>query len=41
MHTPKKFKQDDFIKLKELIVENPFAALVSYGGSGLEVNLLF
>ncbi len=40
MHIPNKFKQDDLDKLKEIIVEYPFATLVSYCESGLEANHL-
>lgn len=40
MHILKKFKQDDLNTLKNLMIQHPFATLVSYCDSGLEANHL-
>lgn len=40
MHIPKKFKQDDLDTLKKLIVEAPFASLITSSKTGLEANHL-
>ncbi|PKH06892.1 FMN-binding negative transcriptional regulator [Moritella sp. Urea-trap-13] len=38
MHIPGKFKQTDYDKLKDLIVNYPLATLISHSDSGLEAN---
>lgn len=40
MHIANTFKQDDQLQLQAIMVKYPFASLVSYSESGLEVNHL-
>jgi transcriptional regulator len=40
MHTPKTFQQNDSVHLQEIMVNYPFATLVTHSQSGLEVNHL-
>tara|TARA_R110001583_G_scaffold38455_1_gene124280 strand:+ start:9722 stop:10357 length:636 start_codon:yes stop_codon:yes gene_type:complete len=40
MHIAKAFKQDDHLQLQNIMVKYPFANLVSYSESGLDVNHL-
>lgn len=38
MHCPKIFQQNDDIHLQDIIVNYPFASLVTHSGAGIEVN---
>ncbi|MCL6417826.1 FMN-binding negative transcriptional regulator [Aestuariirhabdus sp. Z084] len=40
MHIPKKFQQDDPAQLRDIIVNYPFASLVTHSEQGLEVSHL-